>query len=311
MVFKKGRDKTLREFGLLETCYVCNVEISRDHLWKITEELPALKSTLKFTPKLNTQTQQFSTSKSKKTRKQLLEEYEKDYLSRFEADPKTKPQKTIFSGIPVGYYICRNCKKERFHAIELLRLENRRKSNLRDFRNWFQYRTIEDDFDSRWRTTDEEFDQLIQDLEMTSSSSSFEEFTVFEHMITASLFLEFSRREHAKQYAHEWRERKERSQRENQQKEEEWKQQKEEEWKQQKEEEDEAENREELDLCYDVLDLDPNVSFEEVSKRHKKLALQFHPDKNMEKQEQAERRMKLINNAYEKIKKKKKNRKKQ
>ena len=303
LVSKKERDKTLREFDLLETCYVCNVEFSRDDLWKITEELPALKSTVKLTPKLNTQTQQFSTSKSKKTRKQLLEEYEKDYLSRFEADPKTKPQKTIFSGIPVGYYICRNCKKERFHAIELLRLENRRKSSLRDFRNWFQYRTIEDDFDSRWRTTDEEFDQLIQDLEMTSSSSSFEEFTVFEHMITASLFLEFSRREHAKQYAHEWRERKERSQRENQQKEEEW--------KQQKEEEDEAENREELDLCYDVLDLDPNVSFEEVSKRHKKLALQFHPDKNMEKQEQAERRMKLINNAYEKIKKKKKNRKKQ
>ena len=302
MVFKKGRDKTLREFGLLETCYVCNVEISRDHLWKITEELPALKSTLKLTPKLNTQTQQFSTSKSKKTRKQLLEEYEKDYLSRFEADPKTKPQKTIFSGIPIGYYICRNCKKARFHAIELLRLENRRKSSLRDFRNWFQYRTIEDNSDSRWRTTDEEFDLLIQDLEMTSSFS-FEEFTIFEHMLTASLFLEFSRREHAKQYAHEWRERKERSQRENQQKEEEW--------KQQKEEEDEAENREELDLCYDVLDLDPNVSFEEVSKRHKKLALQFHPDKNMEKQEQAERRMKLINNAYEKIKKKKKNRKKQ
>ena len=297
MVFKKGRDKTLREFGLLETCYVCNVEISRDHLWKITEELPALKSTLKFTPKLNTQTQQFSTSKSKKTRKQLLEEYEKDYLSRFEADPKTKPQKTIFSGIPIGYYICRNCKKARFHAIELLRLENRRKSNLRDFRNWFQYHTIEDDFDSRWRTTDEEFDQLIQDLEMTNSSSSFEEFTVFEHMITASLFLEFSRREHAKQYAHKWRERKERSQQENQQKEEEW--------KQQKEEEDEAENREELDLCYNVLDLDPNVSFEEVSKRRKKLALKFHPDKNMEKKEWAEGMMKRFNIAYEKIKKKK------
>ena len=296
MVFKKGRDKTLREFGLLETCYVCNVEISRDHLWKITEELPALKSTLKFTPKLNTQTQQFSTSKSKKTRKQLLEEYEKDYLSRFEAEPKTKPQKTIFSGIPVGYYICRNCKKERFHAIELLRLENRRKSSLRDFRNWFQYRTIEDNSDSRWRTTDEEFDLLIQDLEITSSFS-FEEFTIFEHMLTASLFLEFSRREHAKQYAHEWRERKERSQRENQQKEEEW--------KQQKEEEDEPENREELDLCYDALGLDPNVSFEEVTKNYRKLALQFHPDKNMEKQEQAERRMKLINNAYEKIKKKK------
>ena len=130
-----------------------------------------------------------------------------------------------------------------------------------------------------------------------TSSFSFEEFTIFEHMLTASLFLEFSRREHAKQYAHEWRERKERSQRESQQKEEGW--------KQQKEEEDEPEYREERDLCYDALGQDPNVSFEEATKRYRKLALKFHPDKNMEKKEWAEGMMKQINNAYEKIKKKK------
>ena len=49
---------------------------------------------------------------------------------------------------------------------------------------------------------------------------------------------------------------------------------------------------------YEILEVNRNASEEEIKNAYRKLALQWHPDKNPNKKEEAEEKMKEINQAY-------------
>jgi DnaJ-class molecular chaperone len=49
---------------------------------------------------------------------------------------------------------------------------------------------------------------------------------------------------------------------------------------------------------YEVLNLSHNASHEDIKKAYKREALTWHPDKNMERREEAEVRFKLVAEAY-------------
>ena len=55
--------------------------------------------------------------------------------------------------------------------------------------------------------------------------------------------------------------------------------------------------------CYQILGIDKNATLEEIKKAYHKLALQWHPDKwvnkSQEEKKQSEEKMKQINEAYE------------
>ncbi|GIY76731.1 dnaJ homolog subfamily B member 3 [Caerostris darwini] len=50
---------------------------------------------------------------------------------------------------------------------------------------------------------------------------------------------------------------------------------------------------------YSALELSRNATSQEVRQAYRKLALKWHPDKNLDKKEEAERKFKEINEAYE------------
>ncbi|KAF0768011.1 dnaJ subfamily B member 6-like isoform X1 [Aphis craccivora] len=50
---------------------------------------------------------------------------------------------------------------------------------------------------------------------------------------------------------------------------------------------------------YSILEVTPNASINDIKKSYRKLALKWHPDKNPENQEQANRMFKQISEAYE------------
>ena len=56
---------------------------------------------------------------------------------------------------------------------------------------------------------------------------------------------------------------------------------------------------------YDILDITPEANWGEIKKAWKKMALKWHPDKNLDNKEVAEKRIKEINNAFEQIYKEK------
>lgn len=57
---------------------------------------------------------------------------------------------------------------------------------------------------------------------------------------------------------------------------------------------------------YDVLGIEPNATEKDVKKAYRKLALKWHPDKNPDQKEEAEKKFKEISEAYEVLSDKKK-----
>ena len=54
-----------------------------------------------------------------------------------------------------------------------------------------------------------------------------------------------------------------------------------------------------MNKYYEILGLKPNASEDDIKKAYKKLALQYHPDRNSENPEQAAEKFKEISNAYQ------------
>ena len=53
---------------------------------------------------------------------------------------------------------------------------------------------------------------------------------------------------------------------------------------------------------YEVLEISTNASDDEIKKAHRKLALKWHPDKNIENKAQATEKFRVIQEAYECLK---------
>ena len=54
-----------------------------------------------------------------------------------------------------------------------------------------------------------------------------------------------------------------------------------------------------FDKYYKILELNNNATDEEIKKAYKKLAVKYHPDKNIENKEEAEKKFKEVAEAYE------------
>ncbi len=53
---------------------------------------------------------------------------------------------------------------------------------------------------------------------------------------------------------------------------------------------------------YDILQIPPSASDEEVKRAYRRLAMQFHPDRNPQNRRVAELRFRLVNEAYAALK---------
>ena len=58
---------------------------------------------------------------------------------------------------------------------------------------------------------------------------------------------------------------------------------------------------------YDVLNISKNATKDEIKNAYKKLAMKYHPDKNIDNKEVAEEKFKKVSEAYEVLSDEKKN----
>ena len=54
-----------------------------------------------------------------------------------------------------------------------------------------------------------------------------------------------------------------------------------------------------MNKYYQILNLSPNASEDDIKKAYKKLALKYHPDRNQDNKEEAAEKFKEISNAYQ------------
>lgn len=54
-----------------------------------------------------------------------------------------------------------------------------------------------------------------------------------------------------------------------------------------------------MQCYYDLLEVDRNADDDTIKKNYRKLALKFHPDKNIDNEEEAKKLFQLIQQAYE------------
>ena len=54
-----------------------------------------------------------------------------------------------------------------------------------------------------------------------------------------------------------------------------------------------------MQCYYELLEVERNADDDTIKKNYRKLALRFHPDKNIDNEDEAKKRFQLIQQAYE------------
>jgi len=175
-----------------------------------------------------------------------------------------------YENVPAGEYICNRCSSI-YRKWDRVNKGILKESTLRNFRQRQEYITLESNPRREKVTTDEEFDELISELEFGARDEW--EFSILEKMILDSILLEFYQRKQAHSRTDEQSEQKQRP------------------------------SDDEYVKSLAILGLSKDSTFDEIRKRYKELVLVNHPDRNPdpERKKFAEHMMKEINKAMDVI----------
>jgi len=222
-----------------------------------------------------------SSSKKQKTSKKTSSGYSSspDYFrwtnccgcgQKFSRFNMKKTTSDSYENVPAGEYICNRCSSI-YRKVDRINKGIYKESTLRDFRQRQEYITLEHNSRREKVTTDEEFDELISELEFGARDEW--EFSTLEKLILDSILLEFYQRKQAHTRTDEQSEQKQRP------------------------------GNDEYIKSLEILGLSKDSTFDEIKKRHKELVLVHHPDRNPdpERKKFAEHMMKEINKAMDVI----------
>jgi hypothetical protein len=222
-----------------------------------------------------------STSKKQKTSKKTSSSYSSspDYFrwtnccacgKKFSRFNMKKTTSDSYENVPAGEYICNRCSSI-YRKVDRINKGIYKESTLRDFRQRQEYITLEHNSRREKVTTDEEFDELISELEFGARDEW--EFSTLEKLILDSILLEFYQRKQAHTRTDEQSEQKQRP------------------------------GNDEYIKSLEILGLSKDSTFDEIKKRHRELVLVHHPDRNPdpERKKFSEHMMKEINKAMDVI----------